>query len=309
MAFYLINWANGRRCWHTNDELKMSFDGIDDDELFLDNFADEDDELQSDGKEKEMTEEEKMKILEAVWEISEKEKEEAKKAKTKARHRKPRLKLTERELLSEKGIPALKAIFDDFKFPEQMDPYEKVEVLLGQMEFWAHNLFPSMTFDDCLYKFERLGHMRVVKNAMRRMRLGMPLDDEGEGKKAGKGKKKKKKDDEDGQKGNDESDANDSSAEAMSVNGGSAEVDDAEGEGDLDDFFERMRPDNGGAKSAEEHVEVHQTVQVQEDDNLGEEPSKMVSSQLDSDSDDVGIRRTTSSTPKRRKIVIDDDDF
>ena len=33
-----------------------------------------------------------------------------------------------------------------------------------------------MNFDDCLEKIEKLGHKRMVKNTMKRLRLGLPLD-------------------------------------------------------------------------------------------------------------------------------------
>lgn len=90
--------------------------------------------------------------------------------------KKVRPKLTEKELTSEKGLPALKAEFDDYIFPTEqpvffitfinlisLEQYGKLNLLMNKMECWAHNLFPQMTFTDCLEKIEKLGHKRGVK--------------------------------------------------------------------------------------------------------------------------------------------------
>lgn len=60
--------------------------------------------------------EDKTRILESVWENTEND------TKKKGHVAKPRPKLTEKELISEKGIPALKAKFENYRFPEDADP-------------------------------------------------------------------------------------------------------------------------------------------------------------------------------------------
>uniref|UniRef100_A0A915MNB7 TIMELESS-interacting protein n=1 Tax=Meloidogyne javanica TaxID=6303 RepID=A0A915MNB7_MELJA len=131
---------------------------------FGDLFGDEVLEMEEKDYEKDEIEQEKStqkaKDLENVWEKT--EEDETKNSKRKIRR--PQPKLSEKELTSEKGIEALKASFDNFNFPKEYDPYQKLDILLNKMECWAHNLFPKMNFDDCLDKIEKLGRKRLVQN-------------------------------------------------------------------------------------------------------------------------------------------------
>nr|CAD2207490.1 unnamed protein product [Meloidogyne enterolobii] len=139
---------------------------------FGDLFGDEVLEMDEKDVEKDEVEQEKntqkAKDLENVWEKT--EEDETKNSKRKIRR--PQPKLSERELTSEKGIEALKASFDNFNFPKEYDPYQKLDILLNKMECWAHNLFPKMNFDDCLDKIEKLGRKRLVQATMKRLRPG-----------------------------------------------------------------------------------------------------------------------------------------
>ncbi|CAK5082370.1 unnamed protein product [Meloidogyne enterolobii] len=139
---------------------------------FGDLFGDEVLEMEEKDVEKDEIEQEKStqkaKDLENVWEKT--EEDETKNSKRKIRR--PQPKLSEKELTSEKGIEALKATFDNFNFPKEYDPYQKLDILLNKMECWAHNLFPKMNFDDCLDKIEKLGRKRLVQATMKRLRPG-----------------------------------------------------------------------------------------------------------------------------------------
>ncbi|KAL3120787.1 hypothetical protein niasHT_008079 [Heterodera trifolii] len=284
----------------------MELEDFDENELFIDNYDEDEDEGKKTeheiaGKEEdEMTDEQKRKLLESVFEETEKE------LKKKAKPRKPRLTLTERELLGEKGIPALKATFDNYKFPEEMDPYQRLNILLGKMEFWAHNLFPSMTFNDCLKRFEQLGKKRIVKNGMRRLRLGMPLDDENVGKDDEK-EEEKKEDNE--QIDEEERNANNSKERADSPDKNEEEKNDGEETDDLDAFFERMRKGKGAERSADDdkkpiHRGKFRTV------SRGEIRDFSSADDAQSDKNDSLSDNETEqfSTKKRKKIIIDDDD-
>nr|CAD2177293.1 unnamed protein product [Meloidogyne enterolobii] len=147
---------------------------------FGDLFEDEVLEMEEKDYEKDEIEQEKntqkAKDLENVWEKT--EEDETKNLKRKIRR--PQPKLSEKELTSEKGIEALKASFDNFNFPKECDPYQKLDILLNKMECWAHNLFPKMNFDDCLDKIEKLGRKRLVQATMKRLRPGFSQTEDDE---------------------------------------------------------------------------------------------------------------------------------
>nr|CAD2174981.1 unnamed protein product [Meloidogyne enterolobii] len=147
---------------------------------FGDLFGDEVLEMEEKDVEKDEIEQEKntqkAKDLENVWEKT--EEDETKNLKRKIRR--PQPKLSEKELTSEKGIEALKASFDNFNFPKECDPYQKLDILLNKMECWAHNLFPKMNFDDCLDKIEKLGRKRLVQATMKRLRPGFSQTEDDE---------------------------------------------------------------------------------------------------------------------------------
>ncbi|KAL3077111.1 hypothetical protein niasHS_013100 [Heterodera schachtii] len=300
MVYWQFARGGGER--KTRNNLKMELEDFDENDLFIDNFDEEEDERKKteheiDGKEEdEMTDEQKRKLLESVFEETEKE------LKKKAKPRKPRLTLTERELLAEKGIPALKTTFDNYKFPEEMDPYQRLNILLGKMEFWAHNLFPSMTFNDCLKRFEQLGKKRIVKNGIRRLRLGMPLDDENVGKDDEKEEEKKDGDDE--QIDEEEGNANNSKERADSPDKNEGEETD-----DLDAFFERMRKGKGAERSVDDdkksiHRGKFRTVSRDEIRDL----SSVDDAQSDKNDSLSDIEAEQFSKKKRKKIIIDDDE-
>ncbi|KAF7637709.1 Swi3 domain-containing protein [Meloidogyne graminicola] len=141
----------------------MEFDDFGD--LFGEEAIEEDKTIQNEENDQEKRTA-KAKNLESVWEKTEDE------TKIKRKIRRPQPKLSERELTSDKGIESLKSSFDNFNFPSECDPYQKLEILLNKMECWAHNLFPKMNFADCLERIEKLGRKRLVQATMKKLRPG-----------------------------------------------------------------------------------------------------------------------------------------
>lgn len=219
---------------------------------------------------KEQILDDKNQILDSIWQKV--EKESGKKSKSNARKVRP--KMTESELISEKGIPALKVLLDNYQFPQEANCYEKMNCLMDKIEFWAHHLFPQMNFDDYLEKVEKLGHKRPVKYIMKRLRLGMSSDEAMEGNKENDVEKNPEEEnyiDDSGRHGQQE------------MNKNSIEVFDDREEyqndnDDLDEFLSSLREDQNERISATENHE--------EDSDITSE----------------------ITTHKKRKIVIDDDD-
>ncbi|XP_026072583.1 TIMELESS-interacting protein isoform X2 [Carassius auratus] len=98
----------------------------------------------------------------------------------------PRPKLDANRLISEKGLPALRTLFDDVKFKGKGHEAENLKLLLKKMENWAHRLYPKMQFEEFIDKVESLGNKKEVQTCLKRIRLDMPIThedyvEEGEG--------------------------------------------------------------------------------------------------------------------------------
>uniref|UniRef100_A0A8C1BN13 TIMELESS-interacting protein n=2 Tax=Cyprinus carpio TaxID=7962 RepID=A0A8C1BN13_CYPCA len=98
----------------------------------------------------------------------------------------PRPKLDANRLISEKGLPALRTLFDDVKFKGKGHEAENLKLLLQKMENWAHRLYPKMQFEEFIDKVESLGSKKEVQTCLKRIRLDMPIThedyvEEGEG--------------------------------------------------------------------------------------------------------------------------------
>ncbi|KAI1721867.1 replication fork protection component swi3 domain-containing protein [Ditylenchus destructor] len=150
------------------------FDGLfeDEEELFAikENETDQNNELNRD-------KEDQQKILESVWKKSEGNKKETSSKTKPSGIRKARPRFTERELTSLKGLPALKAAFDDHRMNINIGPYANMNAILRKMEYWAHGLYPQLNFDDFLEKTEIIGRKRLVKVTMTKLRMGMSLEE------------------------------------------------------------------------------------------------------------------------------------
>ncbi|KAL4613388.1 TIMELESS-interacting protein isoform X1 [Arapaima gigas] len=89
--------------------------------------------------------------------------------------KRPQPKLDAQRLISEKGLPALRTLFDNVKFKGKGHEAEDLSVLIQKMENWAHRLYPKLQFDDFIDRLECLGRKTEVQTCLKRIRLDMPL--------------------------------------------------------------------------------------------------------------------------------------
>ncbi|XP_022520987.2 TIMELESS-interacting protein [Astyanax mexicanus] len=92
--------------------------------------------------------------------------------------KRPQPKLDSQRLTSERGLPALRTLFDNVKFKGKGHEAEDLKVLLQKMENWAHRLYPKFQFEDFIDKLEVLGGKKEVQTCLKRIRLDMPLTHE-----------------------------------------------------------------------------------------------------------------------------------
>eukprot|EP00076_Gallus_gallus_P025133 XP_015147581.1 TIMELESS-interacting protein isoform X1 [Gallus gallus] len=84
-------------------------------------------------------------------------------------------KLDANRLVSERGLPALRHMFDNVKFKGKGHEAEDLKTLLRHMEHWAHRLFPKLQFDDFIDRVESLGNKKEVQTCLKRIRLDLPI--------------------------------------------------------------------------------------------------------------------------------------
>ncbi|NWU37719.1 TIPIN protein, partial [Hylia prasina] len=104
--------------------------------------------------------------------------------------KRPRPRLDAQRLISERGLPALRHMFDNVKFKgkgHEVRP-EDLKTLIQHMEHWAHRLFPKLQFEDFIDRVESLGSKKEVQTCLKRIRLDLPIlhedfknNEEGEG--------------------------------------------------------------------------------------------------------------------------------
>lgn len=92
--------------------------------------------------------------------------------------KRPRPKLDANRLISEKGLPALRTLYDDVKFKGKGHEVENLKHLMQKMENWAHRLYPKMQFEEFIDKVESLGGKKEVQTCLKRIRLDMPITHE-----------------------------------------------------------------------------------------------------------------------------------
>ncbi|XP_029576375.1 TIMELESS-interacting protein isoform X2 [Salmo trutta] len=89
--------------------------------------------------------------------------------------KRPQPKLDSQRLTSERGLPALRTLFDNVHFKGKGHEAEDLRVLMQRMENWAHRLYPKLQFEDFIDKLETLGGKKEVQTCLKRIRLDMPL--------------------------------------------------------------------------------------------------------------------------------------
>ncbi|XP_075015842.1 TIMELESS-interacting protein isoform X3 [Calonectris borealis] len=89
--------------------------------------------------------------------------------------KRPMPKLDAQRLISERGLPALRHMFDNVKFKGKGHEAEDLKTLIRHMEHWAHRLFPKLQFEDFIDKVESLGNKKEVQTCLKRIRLDLPI--------------------------------------------------------------------------------------------------------------------------------------
>ncbi|XP_019389392.1 PREDICTED: TIMELESS-interacting protein [Crocodylus porosus] len=89
--------------------------------------------------------------------------------------KRPKPKLDAQRLISERGLPALRHLFDSVKFKGKGHEVEDLDTLMRRMEHWAHRLYPKLPFDDFIDKVESLGNKKEVQTCLKRIRLDLPI--------------------------------------------------------------------------------------------------------------------------------------
>ncbi|NXX84280.1 TIPIN protein, partial [Urocolius indicus] len=89
--------------------------------------------------------------------------------------KRPMPKLDAQRLISERGLPALRHVFDNVKFKGKGHEAEDLKTLIRHMEHWAHRLFPKLQFEDFIDKVESLGNKKEVQTCLKRIRLDLPI--------------------------------------------------------------------------------------------------------------------------------------
>ncbi|NWW55289.1 TIPIN protein, partial [Pedionomus torquatus] len=89
--------------------------------------------------------------------------------------KRPMPKLDAQRLISERGLPALRHVFDNVTFKGKGHEAEDLKTLIQHMEHWAHRLFPKLQFEDFIDRVESLGNKKEVQTCLKRIRLDLPI--------------------------------------------------------------------------------------------------------------------------------------
>ncbi|XP_052569568.1 TIMELESS-interacting protein-like [Peromyscus californicus insignis] len=84
-------------------------------------------------------------------------------------------KLDSTRLASERGLSALRHVFDKTKFKGKGLLAEDLKTLTRHMEHWAHRLFPKLHFEDFIDGVEYLGSKNEVQIGLKQTRLDLPI--------------------------------------------------------------------------------------------------------------------------------------
>ncbi|XP_078386275.1 TIMELESS-interacting protein [Cetorhinus maximus] len=92
--------------------------------------------------------------------------------------KRPQPKLDAQRLVSDRGLPALRNLFNNVRFKGKGHESEDVKTLLWHMEHWAHRLYPKLQFEDFIDKVEALGSKKEVQSCLKKIRLDIPITHE-----------------------------------------------------------------------------------------------------------------------------------
>ncbi|KRX65693.1 TIMELESS-interacting protein [Trichinella sp. T9] len=80
------------------------------------------------------------------------------------------VKLNEARLTGPSGLPALAKLYSNFNLNVGKDEFSNLNAVMHKMELWAHQLYPSLRFDDVLERLEKLGHKKTVQTFLAKCR-------------------------------------------------------------------------------------------------------------------------------------------
>lgn len=92
----------------------------------------------------------------------------------------PRPKLDFFKIKSAKGLVSLKQAQKELHLKGKGYEKDDLNQIMFKLETWSHRLFPKLNFEDFLEKMEQLGTKKVVAVYVKKIRIGMELDDAGE---------------------------------------------------------------------------------------------------------------------------------
>lgn len=92
--------------------------------------------------------------------------------------KRPQPKLDSQRLTSDRGLPALRTLFENVHFKGKGHEHEDLRLLMKKMENWAHRLYPKLQFEDFIDRVEKLGKKKEVQTCLKRIRQDMPLTHE-----------------------------------------------------------------------------------------------------------------------------------
>ncbi|XP_022199621.2 TIMELESS-interacting protein [Nilaparvata lugens] len=105
----------------------------------------------------------------------EEKKDDQPEKKKRKQSQRPRLNIL-RLMDNNTGLLAAERMFKDVKFKGKGHELEDLNLIMKKMEIWAHKLYPSFDFDDCLAKLEKLGNTRSVATYVKKLRMGLEDD-------------------------------------------------------------------------------------------------------------------------------------
>ena len=91
--------------------------------------------------------------------------------------RKPRVALNEERLVGKNGIRKLPDLFKAVKFKGKGYEKDDLNLLLREIEHWAHNMIPKQQFTDVVDKLELLGAKKIVRLHAQDVQRGIPILD------------------------------------------------------------------------------------------------------------------------------------
>merc|ERR1719373_158264 len=86
----------------------------------------------------------------------------------------PQPKLNPERLMGPRGIQTIEDYFQGWESKGKGKEFDDLDVIMKQLEHWAHRLYPKLPFDNVIdVVANRLGKKKTVQTHMKKIRLGM----------------------------------------------------------------------------------------------------------------------------------------